>query len=50
MSPEDLDSLRKGALIEKVAAKIDAEYSGVGRARSTIQPILADFLESRRRT
>jgi hypothetical protein len=49
MSPEDLDSLTREALIEKVQAKIDAECGGVGRARSTIQPILADFLESRRR-
>jgi hypothetical protein len=49
MSPEDLDSLTREALIEKVQAKIDAEHGGVGRARSTIQPILADFLESRQR-
>ena len=49
MPIEDLDSLTREALIEKVQAKIDAECGGVGRARSTIQPILADFLESRRR-
>jgi hypothetical protein len=42
MPPEDLDSLQKGVLIGKVQDK-------VGHARSTIYPILDDFLESRRR-
>jgi hypothetical protein len=41
MSPEDL-SLQKEVLIGKVQDK-------VGHARSTIYPILDDFLESRRR-
>jgi hypothetical protein len=49
MPPEDLDSLQVEVLIEKVSAEIDAKYRGVGRSRSTIHPLLIDFLQSRRR-
>jgi hypothetical protein len=47
MPPEDLDSLQKEVLIGKVQDKIVAEYDGVGRARSLIQPMLKKFLQSR---
>jgi hypothetical protein len=47
MSPEDLDSLQGEVLIGKVQDKIDAEYDGVGRSRSRIQPMLKEFLQSR---
>jgi hypothetical protein len=47
MPPEELDSRQTEVLIEKVQAEIDAKYRGVGRARSTIQPMLKDFLQSR---
>jgi hypothetical protein len=47
MPPGDLGSLQKEVLIEKVTAEIDAKYDGVGRARSTIQPVLGNFLKSR---
>jgi hypothetical protein len=47
MPPEDLDSLQIEVLVETVKDKIVAEYNGVGRARSTIHPLVVDFLQSR---
>jgi hypothetical protein len=49
MPPGDLDTRQKQVLIQKVSAEINAKYGGVGHSPSTIQPVLIDFLQSRRR-
>jgi hypothetical protein len=47
MPPEDLDSRQIEVLVEMVEDRIVADYGGVGRSRSTIHPLVVDFLQSR---